>query len=124
MSVHWSVISETVTVAVVWFSIVFALGGECVECPMVSCGFDGGHVFAEGVAVNMVWARAGHQVLGHVVDGDSVLWWFAGLSWLSLVTSTSPGGSMSKESCSNCARCCAVSVGVQSAVGFVQIVFP
>ncbi|WP_217694346.1 hypothetical protein, partial [Haladaptatus litoreus] len=31
------------------------------------------HVFAEGVAVNMVWARAGHQVLGHVVDGDSVL---------------------------------------------------
>ncbi len=35
--------------------------------------FDCGHVLAGDVAVDVVRAGAGHQFLGHVVDGDSVL---------------------------------------------------
>ena len=46
---------------------------ECVKRPVVGCMFDGGHVFAEGVAVDVMRARAGHQFLSHVVDGDNVL---------------------------------------------------
>ena len=46
---------------------------ECVERPVVDCVFDCGHVFAEHVAVDVMRTGAGHQVLGHVVDGDGVL---------------------------------------------------
>ena len=34
--------------------VVVILRWEGVECPVVGCGFDGGHVFAEGVAVDVV----------------------------------------------------------------------
>ena len=46
---------------------------ECVEGPVVGCVLDGGHVFADGVAVDVMRTRTGHQFLGHVVDGDGVL---------------------------------------------------
>ncbi len=64
--------TEALTVTVCWFGIVFVLGGERIERP-VSCVFDGGHVFAEGVAMDVVRTRTGHQFLGHVVDEDCVL---------------------------------------------------
>ncbi len=47
--------------------------GESVKRPVVDCVFDGGHVFAEGVPVDVMRAGAGHQFVGHVVDGDGVL---------------------------------------------------
>ena len=46
---------------------------EGVERPVVGCVFDGGHVFTEGVPVDVMRARAGHQFFSHIVDGDSVL---------------------------------------------------
>jgi hypothetical protein len=54
-------------------TLVFVLGRECVERSVVGCVFDGGRVFAEGVVVDVVRARAGHQVAGYVVDGDHVV---------------------------------------------------
>jgi hypothetical protein len=62
-------------VAGVWATdtLVFVLRWERIERPIVGCVFDGSHVFAEGVPVDVMRARAGHQFLGHVVDGDSVL---------------------------------------------------
>jgi hypothetical protein len=39
----------------------------------VHCVLDGSQVFAEGISMDVVRARAGHQFLGHVVDGDCVL---------------------------------------------------
>jgi hypothetical protein len=66
--------TETVTIAVLWLGVVFAvLRWECLERPIVSRGFDGGHVFAEGVPVDVVRAGTSHQFVGHVVDGDHVL---------------------------------------------------
>ncbi|MCO8245387.1 MULTISPECIES: hypothetical protein [unclassified Haladaptatus] len=66
--------TKSLTITVVRFGIVFdVLGRECLECPVVGCGFDCGHVFAEGVAVDVMWAGTRHQVLGHVVDRDSIL---------------------------------------------------
>ncbi len=50
-------------------------------------------------------------------------WCSAGLSWLSLVTSTIPGASTSKENCSHCARFCAVSSASSPALDFVLMVF-
>ncbi len=50
--------TEALTVAV--FGFVVVLRWESVECPVVSRIFDGSHVFAECVAVDMVRARAGH----------------------------------------------------------------
>ena len=64
---------KAVAVAVFGFGIVFVLGGECVERPVVGCVFDGGHVLAECVAVDVVRASVCHRVTGHVVDGDGVL---------------------------------------------------
>ena len=49
------------------------LGGESVERPVVGCVLDGGHVFTECVAVDVVRAGTGHQVFSHVVDGNGVL---------------------------------------------------
>ncbi len=53
--------------------VVVVLRWEGVERPVVGCVFDGGHVFAEGAAVDVIGARTGHQVFGHVVEGDCVL---------------------------------------------------
>jgi hypothetical protein len=69
---------ETVIVAVFGFGIVVVLRREGVECSLFGCGFDDDHVFAKGVPVDVVGACAGHQVLGHVVDGDGVLVVFQG----------------------------------------------
>ncbi len=66
-------ITEAVAVTIVWFDIVLVLRRERIECPVVGCVFDGGHVLAEGVAVDVVRTRAGHQFVSHVVDGDCVL---------------------------------------------------
>ncbi len=56
------------------YTLVFVvLGGERLERPVVGCVFDSGHVFAEGIAVDVVRARTGHQFVGHVVNGDHVL---------------------------------------------------
>ena len=65
-------ITEAVTVAVFGFGLV-VFGRESVERPVVGCVFDGGHVLAECVSVDVVRARAGHQFVSHVVDGDGVL---------------------------------------------------
>ena len=62
---------EAVTVAVFGFGVV-ALCVECVECAVVGCVFDSRHVFTEGVPVDVMRARAGHQFVSHV-DGESVL---------------------------------------------------
>ncbi len=44
---------------------------ECVERPVIGCVFDGGHMLAERVSVDVMRARAGHQVVGHVdLSGD------------------------------------------------------
>ena len=55
--------TEAVTVTVVGFDIVVVLGRERVECAVVGCVFDGGHVLAVGVPLDVVWARAGHQFI-------------------------------------------------------------
>ena len=49
------------------------LGGEGVERPVARRGFDGSHVFAEDIAVDVMRAGAGNQFVGHVVDGNCVL---------------------------------------------------
>lgn len=54
------------------------------------CIFDSNHAFAESVPVNVMRARASHQFAGHIVDGHCVLV-VVEFSWLSSVTSTSPG---------------------------------
>ncbi len=55
-------------------TLVFVvLGGERRERPVVGCVFDGGHVLADGIAVNVMRTRTGHQFVGHVVDGDNVV---------------------------------------------------
>lgn len=46
---------------------------ECVKRPVISCGFNGSHVFADGVAVNVVRAGAGHQFLGYIVGANNLL---------------------------------------------------
>ncbi len=81
---------------------------ECVEHPVIRRVFDGGHMFAKGVAVDVMRARAGHQFLGHVVDGEGVL---VGCGVLVALVGdfTNPGVSTSKASYSACARFCAVS---------------
>ena len=53
--------------------VFIVFGGEELKRPVVGCGFDGGHVFADGVAVAVVRVGAGHQFVRHVVDGDGVL---------------------------------------------------
>ncbi len=63
-------VTETLAVAVIGFGLVVVLGRERFKRAVVSCGFDGGHVFAEGVTVNVVWAGTGHRVARHVVDGN------------------------------------------------------
>jgi hypothetical protein len=66
-------VTEAVTVAVFEFGIVFVLGLEGVKRPVVDCVFDGDHVLAERVPMDVVRARAGHQFVSHVVDGHDVL---------------------------------------------------
>jgi hypothetical protein len=57
----------------VWdIDTVVVLGQEGVECS-VGRVFDGGHVLVDDGAVDVVRARTGYQVLGHVIDGDGVL---------------------------------------------------
>ena len=65
--------TEAVAVVLCWFGIVFVVRWEGVEGSVVSCVFDGGHVFAESVAVDVMRTSAGHQVLCNVVNGDGVL---------------------------------------------------
>jgi hypothetical protein len=64
---------EASTVTVFGFGLGVVLRWEGFECPVVGCGFDGGHVFAEGVPMDVMRAGAGHQFVGHVVDGHGVL---------------------------------------------------
>jgi hypothetical protein len=64
---------EALTVAAFGFGIVFTLRGEHIERPVVGRVFDSGHVFAEGVPMDVVQTGAGRQFVGPVVDGDGVL---------------------------------------------------
>jgi hypothetical protein len=64
---------EAVAAIVLWFGIVVVLRRERLERPIVGCVFDGDHVFAEGVAVDVMQAHTCHQFFGHIVDGDKVL---------------------------------------------------
>ncbi len=95
--------------------------GECVECSLFGCVFDGGHVFADSVAVDVVRARAGHQFVGYVVDGDCVL---VGCGLVvALVGDVDESGGISKKNCSACARFCAVSSASWGADCFVFMEF-
>jgi hypothetical protein len=46
---------------------------ECFKHPVAGCVLDGSKVLAKRASVNVVWAGARHQFVGHVVDGDGVL---------------------------------------------------
>jgi hypothetical protein len=65
--------SETITVAVFGFDLVSVVRGEYIERPVIGCIFESGYMLAGDVAVNIVRAGAGHQVFGHVVDGDCMV---------------------------------------------------
>ncbi len=65
--------TEAIAVTVFWFGIVFDLGGEGVKCSVIGYIFDGGHVCAVGVSVDVMRTRTGHQFFSHVVDGDGIL---------------------------------------------------
>ena len=61
---------EAATVAVVWFGLVVVVRWERIERPVVDCSFDGGHVLAERITVDVMRACASHQFLGHIVEGE------------------------------------------------------
>ncbi|WP_264783183.1 hypothetical protein [Haladaptatus sp. T7] len=67
---------EAVAVTVLWFRVIVVLRREGIECAVVGCVVDGGHVFADGVPVDVMRTGTRHQLVGHVVDGDCVLMLF------------------------------------------------
>ncbi|WP_231190104.1 hypothetical protein [Haladaptatus sp. DYF46] len=98
-----------ITGALCRFSVVFVrliLRREGVGRPVVGCVFDGGHVFADSVAVDVVRARTGHQFAGHVVDGDGVLVVFRVLVALVGAFNESGGIDVERELFGLCAFLC------------------
>ncbi len=95
-------------VAGVWGTDTLVVRWERLKGAVSRCDFDARHVLTERAPVNVVRARTSHHVAGHVVQRHDVLV-VSRFSWLSMVTSMSPGAWMSKENCSAYARFCAVS---------------
>ncbi len=103
--------------------VVFVLGGEHLERAVISRVLDGGHVFAEGVAVDVMWAGTRHRGVSHVVDGDHVLVGFGILVTLVGDVDESGGIDVEGEPFPLCAFH-AVSSASSSLGDFVDMVFP
>ncbi len=83
---------------------------ERIERSIVDYVLNGSHVLAESVAVDVMRARAGHQFLGHVVDGNGVLVVFGVLVALVGDSEESGGIDVEGELFGLCAvLCCLVS---------------